>query len=307
MLILSAAALRKAEEFVGTHARPLEQALFATFVYNASTAWALEELAAFQNSDGGFGHGLEPDLQFPGSSVLATTVALQHLRELGADKDHPLVLGAMRYLMDTYDHDAQAWPFVPPAIVDAPRAPWWQHESDLTKYLVNPRVEVVGYLFDYPALVPEQMRESLLVAVMAHLENQPRRTEMHELLCYRRLVETTNLPEEARETLLKRLRPVIADAVETDPDEWRGYVLKPLQMAPTPTSPFAGQFQESIDLNLDFEISQQQDDGSWAPAWSWGDAYPDAWPHAKRAWQGVLTVGSVKSLVAFDRVEPHDA
>ena len=36
----------------------------------------------FQNDDGGFGHGLEPDLRLAGSSVIVTTVALQHLRVL---------------------------------------------------------------------------------------------------------------------------------------------------------------------------------------------------------------------------------
>ena len=33
------------------------------------------------------------------------------------------------------------------------------------------------------------------------------------------------------------------------------------------------------------------------------DAYPEAWPHAKRAWQGVLTVKMTKSLIAYGRGE----
>ena len=89
---LSKKALKQAETFLQTQARPLEQALFATFLRGAPTEWALTELASFQNSDGGFGHGLEPDLQLADSSVLATTVALQHLRDLGVSSNH--LLGA---------------------------------------------------------------------------------------------------------------------------------------------------------------------------------------------------------------------
>jgi hypothetical protein len=122
-------------------------------------------------------------------------------------------------------------------------------------------------------------------------------------LCYGRLVETDSLPNEAFDRLLSRLRPMISAAVERDPSKWDGYVLMPLNIAPTPTSIFAELLRDSIEANLDFEIDRQQKDGSWSPNWSWGDAYPEAWPHAKRAWQGVLTVNTTKTLYAYGRVK----
>ena len=302
MKTLSGAALKRAEIFLGTHARPLEQALFATFLRDASAEWALVELAAFQNNDGGFGHGLEPDLQLSSSSILATTVALQHLRALQVTADHPLVVGAVRYLVGKYDGDALAWPFVPPQVDAAPHAPWWQYDDDLSQYLANPRAEIVGYLFDYAELVPAELCEKLLVTVIDFLENLSRKLTMHELLCYVRLVETESLPDDARHHMLSDLQPLISSGVETDPTRWDGYVLKPLMVAPLPSSLFAESLRNSIDDNLDFEIDRQQKDGSWAPNWSWGDAYPEAWLHAKRAWQGVLTVNMTKSLLAYGRV-----
>lgn len=301
MIILTAEALGKAEKFLGSQGRPLEQALFARIVHGSSSEWALRELAAFQNNDGGFGHGLEPDLQVQSSTVLATTVALQHLRELHVAADHPMVQGAMRFLLGIYDSAQQAWPFISPAVVDAPRAPWWQYDPDLSRYLANPRAEIVGYLFDYPQLVPAQMRELLLTAVVAYLENLADKLEMHELLCYRRLVETSNLPAEARVRLLELLQPMVLSAVELDPNAWDSYGLQPLQVAPSPQSPFVQLLYESIQLNLDYVIERQQADGSWAPNWSWGEAYPDAWPHAKRAWQSVLTAGNINSLFTYGR------
>jgi len=303
MKTLSKIALKQAETFLGTQARPLEQALFAAFLRGAPADWALGELAAFQNSDGGFGHGLEPDLQISGSSILATTVALQHLRALDVNADHPLALGATRFLVNTYDGSAMAWPFVPPQVDDAPHAPWWQYNPDLSQYLANPRAEIVGFLFDYSELVPAEMRENLLTAVITYLEGSDVKLEMHELLCYVRLVETKNLPDEARDRLLSRLRPMISAGVEGDPSKWDGYVLKPLNVVQSPSSVFANLFEDSIRANLDYEIESQQKDGSWAPNWTWGDAYPEAWLHAKRAWQGVLTVNMTKTLSAFGCIE----
>jgi hypothetical protein len=294
---------RKAEEFLRTQARPFEQALFAAAFQGGQVQWALHELAAFQNSDGGFGRGLEPDCQLPDSSILATTVALQHLRALQAPATHPLVKGAMRYLMDTFDSAARAWQFVPPAVVNFPRAPWWEYDADLTRYLANPRAEIVGYLFDYAQLCPADLRHDLLATTIDYLANLNGSLKMHELLCYARLVETRNLPEPARQRLLEMLQPTIAAEVKTNPLEWDSYVLKPLGLAPSPDSCFAPAMQEFIDANLNYEIEQQQEDGSWHPAWTWGNAYPEAWPHAKRAWQGVITVHTMQSLAEYGRVE----
>ena len=224
MLKLSKKDLLKAEEFLRSQARPLEQALFATFIHDAPAQRALGELAQFQNSDGGFGHGLEPDLQMAGSSILATTIALQHIRDLKASVDHPLVRGAMRYLVQTYDSDAQAWPFVPPEVTEAPRAPWWQYHQDLRQFLANPRAEIIGYLFQFPDLFPAKERHALLADVCSYLDEHHRSLKMHEILCYVRLIETDNLPAVERDYLGALLEPLILSEVATDPKSWDDYV-----------------------------------------------------------------------------------
>jgi hypothetical protein len=139
--------------------------------------------------------------------------------------------------------------------------------------------------------------------VIEYLEKSTGNLAMHELLCYVRLVETENLPKDARDRLTTLLQPMISSGVEKDPAAWDGYALKPLMVAPSPSSPFAESLQKSIDENLDYEIVQQQQDGSWSPNWSWGDAYPEAWLHAKRAWQGILTVKMSKTLSDYGRID----
>ena len=146
-----------AKAFVMTHGRALEQRLFERYFEAGAGEFVLGALSHYQNEDGGFGRALEPDIRMEGSSVVATTVGLQVLREVRASGDHPMVRGAIRYLLDTYDPDREVWPVVPKAVDDAPHAPWWNHAQTaeaFNGFLANPRAEIVGYFYDYSELVP---------------------------------------------------------------------------------------------------------------------------------------------------------
>ena len=206
---LSADAKQRARSFVMEQGRPLEQALFRYHFEDGPAEAVLGELARFQNDDGGFGHGLEPDLRLAGSSVIVTTVALQHLRVLGAGEDNFLVQGAMRYLMATYDSALEVWPIIPSSVDEAPHAPWWAYDDQLAErwhgFKANPRAEIVGYLFEYPNLSPASLGKDLGEAVALYLETFAEKVETHDLLCYVRLVQTPALPEPLRSWLLLRL------------------------------------------------------------------------------------------------------
>jgi len=65
----------RAAGFMRSKARPLERACHAFHFGNAGRDPVLNALATYQNADGGFGRGLEPDLTLPDSSALCTTRA----------------------------------------------------------------------------------------------------------------------------------------------------------------------------------------------------------------------------------------
>ena len=297
----------KARAVIYERARPLEQRRFAYHFEGGAAEDVLAELVKYQNADGGFGHALEPDLRLPDSSVLATTVGLQILQELGAPADHPLVQGAIRYLLDAYDAESEAWPIIPSNANWAPHAPWWLHDENLSErwrgFLANPRAEIVGYLWDYAALVPDDLCERLTAAVLSHLSTRPDVFTDSDLVCYRRLAETRTLPDGARTEIVEKLKPIIDRLVVREPATWEQYVLKPLDVATSPDSPFAEMLAAEIEANLDYEIEQQDEDGSWAPNWTWGDNYPEVWPEAEREWRGVLAVKTLKLLRSFGRLK----
>lgn len=306
---MSVEAQEKAVDFLAKQARPLDWARYQYHFADGDAERVLAELARFGNADGGFGNALEPDLRLPDSSVVATTVALQIMREVKAPSNHPLVKNAVKYLLQTFDPAAMVWPIVPPNTDDAPHAPWWNYgesvASDWNGFLGNPRPEILGYLYDYaPPGLPAWVRARLTDAAISYLDEQADRVSMFDLLCYNRLMRTHTLPEDVRQSLLKRLRPLAMSLVETDPAKWKTYGLEPIEIVDSPNSPFAELFSEIVELNLDAEIARQSDDGGWHPTWSWvGDVYPDDWPIAKRESAGFLTLRALLTLRNFGRLE----
>lgn len=51
----------KAKQFILKTARPVERAEFLYHFYNGPKEAVVEALRPYQNTDGGFGHGLEAD------------------------------------------------------------------------------------------------------------------------------------------------------------------------------------------------------------------------------------------------------
>lgn len=306
MTLLAPTQWNRARDYIFTHGRDLDQARFG-FLFEDGSAEAVQEaLSEFQNSDGGFGNALEPDFRLPQSSVLATTVGLQILRECKTPSDHRLVSGALAYLRQAFDPLSMVWPIIPPHRSEAPHAPWWAYGSDVARtwkgFAVNPRVEIVGYLWEHDhGGFPDWVREELTKAVVSHAEERTDEIEMFDLLCYGRLMATAPLPDDVRESLRTTLLPRAAGQVETDPEKWSDYVLAPLELVDSPDSPYHGIIPEAVAAHLDHEIADQGEDGGWHPKWSWFGSFDEDWPAAERDWAGVITLRTLQTLQAFGR------
>ena len=301
---LTQAAFQKAKTFVLDRGSALDRRRFEYHFEAGSADAVLAALASYQNDDGGFGHSLEPDIRTPASSAIATTIAFQILREIRASAGHALVRKGIAYFVATYDESRQVWPIVPLEVDEAPHAPWWNYENTAEtfgQFLVNPRAEIVGYLHDYSDGVPPQLLKTSTAAVLEHLDSLPDDMDMNDILCAMRLAETEALPN--RDRIWKKLARVAAHGVARDAAQWTGYNLKPLWLVSSPESPLAAGLEKEIEMNLDFEVAQQGEDGSWYPNFSWGDQYPETWPTVRREWQARFTVDNLKALRDFGRIK----
>lgn len=296
---------RHAREYLLHQARPLEAARYRFHFEAGSAGEVLAALAAYKNDDGGFGRALEPDLRTPASSALATSVAFQIMDEVRAPPSHPLVQGALAYLLASFDSATQRWRIIPPEADAAPRAFWWIDaglEERFDHFWLNPRAELLGAFWQLagPARVP--WLAPLTARVVEGIEGHDNPLAGNDLLCVLRLAATPALPDALRTRLLARLRQDVVASVETRPEGWQEHGVRPLDVAPAPDTPYAGLLAESLQSNLDFLIDTQDADGAWMPTWSWASLDALAWGKAAREWKGILTLNALRALDAWGRV-----
>jgi len=109
--------------FIYQNGRLLERKLFDYFFENDARQACLKALQAYQNPDGGFGNGIEPDLLCPDSSAIGAETALVVLDLLdyqGAEFLDPLV----DWLLANQD-EAGFITHPPQNMANYPHQPWW--------------------------------------------------------------------------------------------------------------------------------------------------------------------------------------
>lgn len=299
---LSRDAFERAGTFVKANGRELDRRLYDFYFGGNRAEFVLVELGRYQNDDGGFGHGLEPDIRLEASSPIATTVGLQYCQAVQAPDGHPVVERAIRYLLDTFDSGAGYWPATFTDVNEAPHAPWWHLGSPTPpteENWPNPSAEILGYLYAYPRSVPKDFRDTVHrraevnLAFGNHLLNGGQ--GLYNLLCWQRAVP--HLPENLRTTVLEHINQA---ALQRKPLTRAKLWEIPIHLlAPSPQAPFARALPAETRKMLEGEIASQDLDGGWYPAWEWGQ-YPEAWSQARLEWAGKLTVEILHTLREFD-------
>jgi len=111
-------------------------------------------------------------------------------------------------------------------------------------------------------------------------------------LCYIRLAETANLPDDIRQRLVTFLAPIV-QTVPNDSAQWGKYGLTPLTVVSTPKSLFYAEFADVIPQNLAYIFAQQAEEGYWSPSWSWAFAHADGWHDAEHDLRGIFTLNNL--------------
>ena len=122
---LSEDQFQNSKEFIYKHARLLERLLFAYFFENGGQQACLKALAAYQNEDGGFGNGLEPDILCPESSAIGAETAMGILDWLDAPEteiSHRLIEWIVSHQNPSGDIDHP-----PETMINYPHQPWWKN------------------------------------------------------------------------------------------------------------------------------------------------------------------------------------
>lgn len=303
---LSEDGFQRAKAYIFEHGRKVDQARFAYYFENGSADAVIEALAQYQNEDGGFGHGIEPDARTPASTAVASYTAFDILRAVDAPAHAPVVQNGILWFIQTYDHDRHRWEIVPPEVDQSPRAFWWEYagtEEGFGGFAINPRACILGHLYHYRALVPSELLEGVSQALLDHLSRVDNELQMFDVVCLRGLVEANNVPDEVRNPVKQTLRRAAKVALALNPAQWGEMTFTPLTAAPTPDSVLHDLIADDvIDENLDYLIEHQQDDGTWLVPWSWEALDAEAWAQAHKDWKSIHAVENLHTLKAYGRL-----
>lgn len=294
--------LDTAYEYIKNNCAALYKYRFEYHFLSGDPGKVIEELKRYQNDDGGFGHGLEPDFLLPESSPMATTIAFQIMDEIGA-ADDDLIRKAVHYYESTYDEHRLGWLTVSKHVNDYPHAPWWHYdEADgctvLDKSWGNPSSEIIGTLYTFRQYLQTLDLERLLDHAIAYLNGLDEFRSAHEIYCFLRMYE--KLPREYQKLMRDKISDAIKSLVCLDEKQWSSYVPKPLDFVQSRRSPLFMEIASYAERNCDYYI-ETMERGVWLPNWEWGQFETD-WERSKKNWTGNLTIKRYRILREFNRM-----
>lgn len=294
--------LDAAETFIWLNARLIDRHRYTALFKAGDAESAVAALRPYQNPDGGFGHGLEPDGRGQSSQPAHVHFALQMLDEVGQCQG-PMVTRAIAYLASVTTADGGV-PVALPSIRHGPRAPWWDVEDDAPGSLL-PTAGIVGLLhknrvehpwlttataFCWQALAAlEDTHPYEVDSCLTFLEHVPDRHAAGR--------EADRLGRMVGEQQLVALELDGRGEVHIPPGYAPGEVHSPLDYAPRPTSLARQWFSDQeIELDLDALATGQGDDGGWFFNWrDWN-------PATTLEWRGWVTIRALAILRSYGRL-----
>ena len=292
----------KVEQTIRENGRPLDIKVFEYKFQNKSKNAVITELKKYQNDDGGFGHGIEPDFRLKLSSPMATTVALQYCFKIDLPTDDIIYSSAIKYFLNHFKEDGCYWAGVYENVKNEPHAPWWRVDKIEPPNLenwANPSAEISGYLFKFQKLVPEKIIRQLtkkIFDVLGQSDTIP--GLLYNLMCWERVLDY--LPERITEILKSRIertynsfKPLTQDKL----NEIRIFFL-----TKSPSDSLNHISEKEVENLLDLEINLLKANGGCIPGWNWG-MFEDEWEKAKKEWIGKMTIDLLITLKNYGRFD----
>lgn len=302
---LSKELFEKCQKYIMEKGRALEQHLFINYFIEPCELDIINDLKKYQNTDGGFGNGLESDFTLPYSSPMATSIGLRYLSRYDNQEEAIIMIKkAIAYLENVYIPERKGWFAVPREVNDFPHALWWNYDEEkemtiIDTYWGNPSAELIGYLYKYREYVTNLDVDYLLEYAIDNINSREVFESQHEIYCYMDLYH--NLPEELADRLENTLEKAIRQLANTHVEEWKDYVPKPLDFIDNPNKTY-GIDEEYINTNLDYYIDNIIKDNMIVPNWAWND-YEEQWEAAKVEWTALITFNALYILDKFNRIE----
>ncbi|WOC39964.1 hypothetical protein [Polaribacter sp. HL-MS24] len=288
----------KARDFILTNARMIERRLFEFHFRNGDENGVFHAVNAYRNSDGGFGHGMEPDTASPESQPLFSIMALETLDEVGCLTKEIILKDFMPYFESiTTEKGGVPWMFRPKSDY-----PCEGHFKTVKEWAaLSTTAPLLGVLEKYEIDIPWMKKAEEFVW------SEFERIQDKHVFCYlcvpRWLTFLTNTrsKEKANKRISNLKKWISADGIicnDKSDDGW-GLYGKPhsLNYANSTESVFYSMFnKETIESDLQTLIEKQKEDGRW-------DTWYGISEGTKLEWAGIQTLWVLKTLKNYDKIE----
>jgi hypothetical protein len=285
--------LAAARSFMAGHARVLDRRRFELLFEGGDAEPVLAALAAYRNPDGGYGHGLEPDLRAPESQPAAALHAFEVFADIAPVPTREAV--ELCDWLDTVALPDGGLPFALPIEDATGCAPFWA-DADPQAFSLQITSIVAAHANRVAAHDPAVAAHPWLaratsrcLAAIDALETAP---AAYELAFAVRLLDAAHDRDGAAPGLLARLGEYVPDdgrlrVVGGRPDE----TLWPLDLAPEPGRPARTILDEAVvKADLERVAGEQEEDGGWSVD------FQSFSPAAALEWRGYATVRALTIL-----------
>jgi hypothetical protein len=290
----------QAGEFIMEYGREIDKALFAHYFRKEPASTVVSILERYISPIDGGACCLEPDMDYKGSTPISCATFFQILHSMKITAEFDAANSVLSYLMDNLK-DKASWIPIVPEVESEPHAIWWNWDEDKARsYSLNPTCEIIGYFYnfgggDYRAFA-KKMLDTLYDMLLQRFVGT---MEMHEIINLMQLCRL--LPDTLAEKFTLVLKPHLKEMIITDKSLWGEYVLSPLAIFRSPLDPLYYDFEKEINLNLDYDITSQNEDGVWEPSWHWGQ-YDERFLEKKNLITSYVTVNKLITLNNFGRM-----
>lgn len=301
----------KAVCFLKVEAQDIDRAMYEHFFEGKPLTEVIDMLQSYQNEDGGFGR-LDYDFECPYSCLKATESACRYIFALKkVPAAHPMIQKLIPYIIENYNEAVGEWNnLTVPEVNNYPHAPWWTHDEKdvfvpknraelIERYDPNTNSALAGMLVKYSELVSKEMLNNIMGVVIEKINSG------YEFGQYGMMSDIyfVNALEdgELKNSLIEKLMGD-GNLISLLDENWgTENAYKLCHWIDSPKHPYYALYKNAVQNNLDFLISAQEKDGSWAPNWCWGE--PKIWERVCKRIKGVLTMMFLWTLKKFDRID----
>ena len=253
----------------------------------------INELLKFQNDDKGFGHGLEPDLRMPQSSVACTNHAVHILDQV---KDKSLTKELRKQIVEYYEsvylEDLERWRMTNEVVNDFPRAIWWNYETVDDFTYGNPNPEIIGFLYQNKKYLKKIGINKQINNVLKYIDTDfEKEASMHTIMSMLHFYRKVD--KDIRNLIKSKLQKVVVSELNKSYGKWEKYGLEPYKIAIIDKK-FLNTRLEELNENL-LVIKEKVEKGLIIPNWRWYQ-FKEVFDECKMEWSGYLTFNVLRAL-----------